>query len=105
VDVNIVPLVNNEFTSCKSELKFFEAGIVGTVTCAAPAYIYEKVIEHGKNGYLCRQGEWYTVIKKMYVNGVSPEVAGAARNFSMETYGALKQTGLIETVLNNIIKS
>ena len=37
VDVNLVPLVNNEFSNCKSELKFYEASIVGTVTCAAPS--------------------------------------------------------------------
>lgn len=66
VDINIVPLVNNEFSSCKSELKFFEAGIVGTITCATPSYTYSKCIRNGKNGFLCNYGEWFDVFENIY---------------------------------------
>lgn len=58
VDVNVVPLQNNEFTNCKSELKYFEAAIVGTVTVAAPTYTYARAISDEKTGYLANAGQW-----------------------------------------------
>ncbi len=36
VEINISPLQNNLFTNCKSELKYFEAAIAGTITIATP---------------------------------------------------------------------
>jgi len=66
VDANIVPLVNNTFTNCKSELKYFEAAIVNTVTFATPIFSYNSCIEDGINGYLCKEGEWYEKIAKYF---------------------------------------
>jgi glycosyltransferase involved in cell wall biosynthesis len=102
VDVNIVPLLDNVFTNCKSELKFFESAIVDTVTCATPTYAYRNVIDHGKTGYLCRQGEWYPVIKDLYDNGVAPDVIENARVLSILRYGPAEQLVRIETAFNNI---
>ena len=44
-EINLVPLQDNAFTNCKSELKFFEAGIVGTITVASPVFAY-RMAEH-----------------------------------------------------------
>ena len=66
VDINIVPLVNNEFSNCKSELKYFETAIVGTPTCATPSFTYSSAIENGENGYLCEKGEWLRAFEKLY---------------------------------------
>lgn len=66
VDVNIVPLVQNIFTNCKSELKFFEAAAVDTVTVATPTYTYANSIQHRETGFLCTQGEWYDTIAELY---------------------------------------
>jgi len=68
VDVNIVPLVNNTFTNCKSELKYFEAAIVKTITLATPTFAYQYCIKNGINGYLCKEGEWYDKIMYIYKN-------------------------------------
>lgn len=67
VDVNIVPLVENIFTNCKSELKFFEAAVVDTVTVATPIYSYAAAIRNGENGFLCRPGEWFDVLEALYL--------------------------------------
>jgi len=104
VDVNIVPLLDNIFTNCKSELKFFESAIVDTVTCASPTYAYSRAIKHGKNGYICRQGEWYTVIKKLYEGGVPPAVLENARTESLLLYGPENQLKKIENILDTIAK-
>ncbi len=87
VDVNIAPLMVNEFTNCKSELKFFEAGIVETTTIASPTYTFEKAIQDGENGFLAEQGEWYDKIEFLYQN---PEenwkIARRAREYALKHY-------------------
>ena len=102
VDVNIVPLLDNVFTNCKSELKFFESAIVGTVTCASPTYVYGRVIKHGENGYLCRQGEWHDVIEGLYKNGIRPEVVENARALSLKLYEPGNQLETMEKTLGDI---
>lgn len=62
VDFNIMPLQSNTFTDCKSELKYFDAAAVGTVSIASPSYTYERAIKHGVNGYLARAHEWETMV-------------------------------------------
>lgn len=66
VDVNLAPLVENDFTNCKSELKYFEAAIVGTVSCVSPTYIYKEVITNGDNGYFCVGEEWLNRLITLY---------------------------------------
>jgi len=68
VDVNIVPLIENTFTNCKSELKFFEAAAVNTLTVASPIYTYAHCIRHGENGFLCSPGHWYDTLEVIYEN-------------------------------------
>ena len=58
VDVNVVPLQHNDFTHSKSELKFFEAAIVGTPTIASAAPVFEAAIDHGVNGLLVKDHDW-----------------------------------------------
>ncbi len=70
VDVNIVPLVENSFTNCKSELKYFEAAAVEVVTVATPIYSYKTSIQNGENGFLCRPGEWFSTLEMLYLDKV-----------------------------------
>lgn len=58
VEINIAPLQNNVFTNCKSELKYFEAAIVGTLTIASPSYTLRNAIRNGENGFLANAQEW-----------------------------------------------
>jgi O-antigen biosynthesis protein len=62
VDFNLVPLQTNEFTHCKSELKYVDAANVGTLTIASPTYAYEQAIRHGENGYLAADDQWQAVL-------------------------------------------
>lgn len=59
VDINIAPLRDNVFTNCKSELKFFEAAIAGTLTIAAPTFAFADTIIDGRYGMLSRAHEWH----------------------------------------------
>ncbi len=58
VEINIAPLQENEFTNCKSELKFFEAAAVGTWTIASPTSTFRAAIKDGETGRLARAHEW-----------------------------------------------
>lgn len=58
VEFNLVPLQSNDFTNCKSELKYFEAAIVGTVTLASPTHAFRATIRDGENGYLVPSYDW-----------------------------------------------
>lgn len=57
-EINVVPLQDNIFTNCKSELKFFEAAAVGSLTVATPTFVYAGCIRDGENGFLARPHAW-----------------------------------------------
>jgi len=58
VEINIAPLQENLFTNCKSELKFFEAAIVGTWTLATPTMPFKRAIRSADMGRLTRAEDW-----------------------------------------------
>ena len=66
VDINIAPLeVNNPFCEAKSELKYFDAGILKIPTVASPTDAFRWAIRNGFNGYLAATvDEWYKSLKR-----------------------------------------
>lgn len=87
VDVNIAPLVVNDFTNCKSELKFFEAAAVETTTIASPNYSFKKTIKDGENGFLAKSSEWFEKLEYLYEHTEENEkIAKRARKYAMEHY-------------------
>jgi glycosyltransferase involved in cell wall biosynthesis len=100
VDINIVPLQNNEFTNCKSELKYFEAAVVGTVSIATPIFTYKNAIRDGENGYLAKSFEWYDklsyVINHIYdINMITEEAYSDCK----KKYAWYNQIDLIKKTL------
>lgn len=104
VDVNIIPLQENEFTNCKSELKYFEASIVETVSCASPTYVYRQIIDSGINGFLCNPGEWYGTLKQLYEKGIDKSVVDNAKKLSFQYYCFKNQVKVLENILNQVTK-
>lgn len=103
VDLNIVPLVDNEFTNCKSELKFFEASVVDTLTCATPIYSYAHSIKQGETGFLCRQGNWYRTISDIYQGKYDLEkITAAAKKYCLERYSGIYFQKQVTDVFNGI---
>lgn len=87
VDINIAPLVVNDFTNSKSELKFFEAAAVETVTIASPTYAFKKAISDGENGFLAQPGEWYDKLEYLYNNSKERQkIAKVAREYALKHY-------------------
>lgn len=99
-EINLVPLQDNTFTNCKSELKYFEAGIVGTITVASPTFIFRRVIRDGENGYLANAQEWETKLQAVLDSmGSYSEIAKNAFQHSEDTYSWVNQKSLIRGVL------
>jgi hypothetical protein len=67
VNINLVPLQTNIFTSCKSNLKYFEASFVETLTIASDTLPYSDSIVSGLDGFLCKSYEWSDAIDS-YLN-------------------------------------
>ena len=67
VDINIAPLeVNNPFCEAKSELKYFDAGILKIPTVASPTDAFRRTVRNGFNGYLAATAdEWYNSLKRL----------------------------------------
>lgn len=67
VDINIIPLEkNNPFCEAKSELKFFEAGILSVPSVAVSNQTYREAIEDGENGFLAgSDDEWVEKLERL----------------------------------------
>jgi glycosyltransferase involved in cell wall biosynthesis len=66
VDINIAPLVINEFAQCKSELKYFESAILYLPTVASPTMPFMNAITNGYNGFLARtEDEWHEAFQSL----------------------------------------
>ncbi len=62
VEINVVPLQDNAFTNCKSELKVFEASAVGTISIASPSFTLSRAIRDGETGFIAPAHRWPQVL-------------------------------------------
>lgn len=100
VEFNLMPLQSNVFTNCKSELKYFEAAIVGTLSIASPSYTYATAIQHGENGYIAQAHQWTSVIQQAIENIDSyPNMASAAYADASLKYAWFNQRNAIVNAL------
>jgi glycosyltransferase involved in cell wall biosynthesis len=66
VDINLIPLELNPFNEGKSNLKYYEAGLLQIPSIASPTRILRASITHGHNGLLARTtDEWYAGLKEL----------------------------------------
>lgn len=88
VDVILAPLVVDTFTNCKSALKVFEAGVVGTVSIASPAFAYQEAIVNGETGFICASpDEWTAALERLVREQGLPLAMGRrARAYAVEHY-------------------
>jgi glycosyltransferase involved in cell wall biosynthesis len=105
-EINIAPLQDNAFTNCKSELKYFEAAVVGTVTIASPTYTFANAINHGTNGFLANSYEWFDKLQEVIESYDQLEsLVQRARDDAREKYGWFGRWNRIEEVLFESQKS
>ena len=69
-DINLAPLeIGNPFCEGKSELKFFEAGIVKVPTVASATETFREAITDGVDGFAAlSKGEWQDKLEKLILD-------------------------------------
>ena len=69
-DVNVAPLdLTSRFCAAKSELKFFEAAVVGVPTVASPTPPFDDLIDHRQNGCLATsEQDWFQALSWLVLN-------------------------------------
>jgi len=103
VDLNIVPLQKHEFNECKSELKYFEASIVNTLTLATDNVVYQNCIEDGVDGFLADELSWFEKMEYIYLNHFKLQyVTDNARNKCLKEYASEKQESCLEKMYDDI---
>ncbi len=89
VDINIAPLeIGNPFCEGKSELKFFEAGIVGVPTVAAATRTFREAITDGRDGFVAgSEVEWEEKLERLIDDvALREEIGKAARKTALKRY-------------------
>ncbi len=90
IDVNLVPLEPLPYCHAKSELKFFEAGLVSCLTVASATDTYRRAITHGVDGFVCStKDEWSATLDLLCSSpGLRREIGAAARRTALTSYVA-----------------
>ncbi len=89
IDINLAPLeTDNPFCDSKSELKFFEAGIVKVPTVAVQNETFSSAIQDGMDGFLAQtENEWFLKIEKLILDKkLRKEMGEKAYQKSFEDY-------------------
>jgi glycosyltransferase involved in cell wall biosynthesis len=99
VEINLAPLQDNDFTNCKSELKYFEAAIVGTVTLASPTHAFCSAIDDGRNGHLVPSYAWRSRIEAAIGRLDDPGMAERAFRHAQAQYSPATMVPAIRRAL------
>lgn len=104
-DILVVPLEDNIYTRCKSNIKWLEASSAKLPGVWQKIRQYEECIEEGKTGFLASTTEdWYTAITKMIDNTTLRKQVGenafnAAKEHQMKDH-VYKYAKVIKAVLD-----
>lgn len=88
-DINLAPLeMNNAYCEAKSELKFFETGILMIPTVAAATQTFREAIADGVDGFLASDAEnWVEKIGRLIVDeNLRREMGKRARETALARY-------------------
>ncbi len=73
-DIGIAPLADNDFTRCKSHIKYLEYAMYKIPTIASKVYPYyvpcfgKDVIEDGVTGLLAQPNEWVSALEELIIS-------------------------------------
>ncbi len=87
-DINLIPLRRNVFTEAKSNLKYYEAGLLGIPSVASPTPPLASAIVPGDNGLLAgTPSEWYDALRSLIIDpGYRRGLGDRAYEHVMRTY-------------------
>lgn len=94
IDINLLPLEDNEFNRGKSEIKFIEGALLGIVTVASNVGDLPEIIKHGETGFLVKTlDDWYEIISNLIdQRDKIVEIGQNARKYVLGKY-AIEKSG------------
>jgi len=105
-DINIIPLeTGNIFTESKSELKYYEAALVGSCSIASPTGPFSRVIRQGETGYLAGSvQDWEDYLQTLVSNPeLRTRLATAALDDILLPYGPVRRVQQISRLAAYLI--
>ncbi|MCA0353596.1 MAG: glycosyltransferase family 4 protein [Chloroflexi bacterium] len=105
-DIVIAPLdYENQFTRCRSELKYLEAAALRLPMVATPIPAFAQAIEHGQNGFLAQTLEqWQThLIQLLQDSALREQIGQAAYAHVCAKYTVATAAAGYETSLHEIL--
>lgn len=104
-DINLAPLeVGNPFCEAKSELKFFEAALVGVCTVASPTGPFRRAIRQGETGFLAETDDaWRTAFVRLLDDAdLREQMARAALHDVLWAFGPERRVERMVSVLGQL---
>lgn len=105
VDVNILPMVINEFTQCKSPIRYFEPAMSGTMSLMSNSYIYESIFKSGGEGIVCSdEKQWSEALELVYNNedNIIKRNMLSLHDFAKANYSINVQEARVQYILNEM---
>ena len=105
-DVNIAPLeVGNVYCEAKSELKYFEAALVGVPTVASPTQPFQNAIVDGVTGFLADDPtSWQRSLEALVSDaGLRSRIGQAALHHVLHRYGPDGRRQRLASVMERIL--
>ncbi len=98
-DINLAVLHDDVLTSCKSELKWFEAAVFSIPSVVSRTQNYVDVVKHGEDGFIVHgEGEWYSTLRKLVEN---PELR---KMIGHKAFVRVTKEYSVEALANNVDK-
>ncbi len=107
-DINLAPLeIGNPFCEAKSELKYFDAALVGVPTVASATSTFVSAIQDGETGYLAvGETDWYQAVTRLIEDpSHRRRMASRAREDVITRYGPETMGTKIRDIYSDIIKT
>jgi glycosyltransferase involved in cell wall biosynthesis len=93
-DINLVPLLRDQFNECKSAIRFLESAALGIPTIASQVGDFANLVVSGQNGILCKEpDEWGKAMSELIESADRRrKIGNAARDyvFRYQTIDALR---------------
>lgn len=105
-NINLAPLeVGNPFCEAKSELKYFEAALVGVPTIASPTQPFVDAIRHGETGFLANdEDDWQALLDQLIQNPqLGRNVADKAYAEVIWLYGPERRALLVNKLISLLL--
>lgn len=105
-DVNVAPLeVGNVYCEAKSELKYFEAALVGVPTVASPTQPYRAAIVDGVTGFLAGdESDWHRHLDALVGDAaLRSRIGRAALNHVLHRYGPDGRRQRLASIMGRVV--